>query len=106
MAQRFSKQFYHSREWKEIRESILKRDNYLCQEPNCEDPAEEVHHIIHVTPANINIRETHAPNNLISLCRNHHCRKHDRDRYTSTECSEEYYFDKQGVMRKASEVKK
>ena len=44
MARAFAKAFYNSGVWKEVRESILKRDNYMCQMEGCHNPAEEVHH--------------------------------------------------------------
>ena len=39
MAQRFSKPFYNSKEWKIVRAYILRRDQYLCTQ--CGEPAEE-----------------------------------------------------------------
>lgn len=43
--------FYHSREWKRVREAVLIRDNYLCQyclKDNIIKSAEIVHHIVEI----------------------------------------------------------
>lgn len=69
MARAFAKAFYNSAVWKEVRESILKRDRYMCQMAGCHNPAEEVHHKKELTPDNINDTSiTVNPDNLISLC--------------------------------------
>lgn len=79
MAQRFSKSFYASKEWKMTREYILKRDNYLCVK--CGSPAEEVHHIIHLNPNNIgDVKITMNPDNLMSLCKDCHFKEHYKDK--------------------------
>ena len=51
MAREFSKAFYHSKQWQQVREYVLMRDSYLCR--ICGRPAEEVHHKIHLTPGNL-----------------------------------------------------
>lgn len=81
MARDFSKAFYNSALWKEVREAVLKRDRYLCQTPGCYQAAEEVHHKQHLTPGNIgdpNI--TVNMDNLISLCGNCHKARHHTDK--------------------------
>lgn len=79
MARDFSKQFYDSKLWKQTREYILRRDNYLCC--HCNNPAEEVHHIIHLTPQNINdLNICVNPENLISLCKDCHFAEHYKDK--------------------------
>lgn len=81
MAREFSKAFYNSAVWKEVREAVLKRDRYLCQMPGCYQAAEEVHHKEHLTPENMGILSiTVNMDNLISLCGRchkaiHHCDK-------------------------------
>ncbi len=75
MAKEFARAFYHSRQWAKQREYILKRDNYICTEPNCSRVATEVHHIQELTADNIDdVDITLNENNLRSLC--HEC--HDR----------------------------
>lgn len=73
MAQEFAKAFYNSRTWKDVRRFILKRDCWMCQAEGCNQPASEVHHIIELTPQNINDPNvTVNPDNLIALCGNCH----------------------------------
>lgn len=75
MAKDFARVFYKSRVWAHQREYILKRDNYICTEPNCHNTATEVHHIIEINEANIDdINVTLNENNLRSLCHECHTR--------------------------------
>jgi len=81
MAQEFAKAFYNSKLWQNVRESILKRDRYLCQIHGCYSPAEEVHHKIKLTPENINdVNITVNPDNLVSLCSECHKAIHKCDK--------------------------
>lgn len=101
MAREFSKSFYRSKEWQVTRDYVLKRDNYLCV--NCAKPAEEVHHIIHLTPQNIlDPAITMNPDNLISLCRDCHFEQHRGEHGNGRKAKEDeqkYYFDKNGVLQ-------
>lgn len=93
MAKDFSRKFYNSKAWKFKRAEILHRDLYTCADCACR--ATEVHHIIELTPDNINdITITLGNNNLISLC--HDCHK----KYTlnSQHCDVEYTFNKDGFI--------
>jgi len=58
--------------WKELRQSILQRDNFACQEAdgNCQGPL-QIHHIIPLSKGGTNVE-----NNLITICLYHHCNKH------------------------------
>ena len=107
MARKFAKPFYNSKEWKVVREYCLKRDKYLCQ--RCGEPAEEVHHIKHLTPKNITDPEISLnPDNLKSLCSECHKRIHLGDKMDGTKryhsakenpChAEEYVFDENGYL--------
>lgn len=105
MAREFSKKFYKSKEWSMTRDYILKRDNYLCQ--HCGRPAQEVHHIIHLSPENINDPGiTMNPNNLTSLCRECHFKEHYHDKgeghrkhEANTELDQnKYEFDSNGML--------
>lgn len=79
MAREFSRSFYRSKQWKDVREYVIRRDKYLCQ--RCGRPAEEVHHIIHLTPENIHDNNIAlSADNLISLCRDCHQREHVNDK--------------------------
>lgn len=111
MAREFSKPFYNSKEWKKTREVILKRDNYICK--HCGMPAEEVHHIKHITPRNVyDLNITMNPDNLISLCKDCHFKVHKEERAQSVARSNKRrahkriinndgtYFDDEGMLVK------
>ena len=107
MARKFSKSFYNSKEWRLTREYILKRDNYLCL--HCGAPAQEVHHVIHLSPKNItDVTVSLNPNNLVSLCRDCHFKEHygdkgegHRTKPKDTEIDKEVYeFDENGYLIK------
>ena len=76
----WAEEFYKSQAWKICREVIMQRDHYLCQDclkQNKFTAAEEVHHIIELTPENIQDPEvTLNSENLISLCRECHRARH------------------------------
>jgi len=79
MAREFSRNFYRSKEWQNTREFVLMRDRFLCVK--CGKPAEEVHHIIHLSPDNIwNPEITMDPQNLVSLCKDCHFAEHYEDK--------------------------
>lgn len=77
------KPFYKSRVWQQLREEILKRDNYLCQrclQQGKVTPADAVHHIKSI--------ETHPelaldPNNLIGSCHSCHNKEHPEKQFFS-----------------------
>lgn len=105
MAREFAKAFYKSKEWRITREYILKRDNYLCVK--CGAPAEEVHHIIHLRPDNIdNPQITLNADNLICLCKDCHFAEHYRDKAEGHRTSdrqheldvEQYEFNENGFL--------
>lgn len=81
MAKKFAKQFYKSKDWQSARMAAMIRDKGMCQTPGCYNPAEEVHHIKHLTPENINDGAiTLDLDNLICLCRACHMRLHEKER--------------------------
>jgi len=78
MAQEWAVSFYHSPEWKRVRDYVKMRDRYRCV--RCGMPAQEVHHKIHLTKTNIwDPKIALNPDNLISLCRDCHFRIHQED---------------------------
>lgn len=78
MSKPFAKSFYRSDEWAAVRRYCLMRDNYLCVK--CGRPAEEVHHIVHLTPDNIwDASIALNPDNCVSLCRDCHFKEHRAD---------------------------
>lgn len=82
---KWAEKLYKSNNWQQLRDTIMKRDGYLCQDCKARGkitPAEEVHHIIEVTQANINDASiTLNPDNLVSLCRECHRQRHGAKRW-------------------------
>lgn len=76
----FATKFYKSQTWKDCRESYAKSKRYLCE--NClakglYSPGEIVHHIVNITPENINDpRVTLNFDNLRLVCRKCHGEEH------------------------------
>lgn len=106
MARDFSKLFYKSKEWLKVREAALMRDRYLCVK--CGRPAEEVHHIVHLTPRNINDPSiTLNLDNLESLCKGCHMEEHRGPQTSSKKAIDnkieyDYEFDANGYLVKKS----
>jgi len=104
MAREFSKAFYHSKQWQQVREYVLMRDSYLCR--ICGAPAEEVHHKIHLTPGNLyDPRVNLNPDNLISLCKECHFKEHVADKINgknqkSRNFTDDYEFDENGQLKR------
>lgn len=94
MAKDFSAKFYQSKAWQQVRQQVLRRDMFTCQ--HCESRrATEVHHIVELTPDNINDDEIALnPDNLISLC--WWC--HNKVTKGSTDVIEGYVFDENGFV--------
>lgn len=76
----FAKTFYRTQAWRDVRDYCMHRDSFLCQDCLAEGrytPAEEVHHIIPLTPENIHSPSIALnPDNLVSLCRSCHKARH------------------------------
>ena len=76
----FAKGFYRTIVWQNVRNDVMVRDHWLCQD--CLDaglivPADEVHHIIPLTPENISNPDISLnPSNLVALCRECHKKRH------------------------------
>ena len=62
--------------YKEWREKVLQRDNYVCKMPGCCKQAREVHHIQRYAD-NVYLRT--QVKNGISLCRQHHFQVRNRE---------------------------
>ena len=78
MSRDFAKGFYASTVWKKCREAYKKKKCYLCEK--CGDIGTEVHHIVHITPANIIDPEvTLNEKNLMCLCHRCHMKEHTAD---------------------------
>lgn len=113
MAKDFAKKFYDSKLWGDIREGVLQRDHYTCQ--RCGKPAQEVHHIIHLSEDNINDPNiTINGKNLESLCHDCHSKEHVKDRVKGekksyyqcgqSELPEGFYFDEFGQLQKRKKL--
>jgi len=97
MAQKFAMAFYKSKVWRQQRRFALERDHYSCAD--CGGRAEEVHHIIELTPENIQDRTISLnPDNLMSLCHDCHTRRTHKD----GDVDDAMKFDEQGYVVRRS----
>lgn len=100
MAKDFSAEFYNSTAWRNIRETVLRRDRYLCVEclkRGIYSPAWTVHHIEHLTADNVsNPNVTLNPKNLESVCLNCHATIHAGDKANGRKV----FYDKRNSARK------
>lgn len=80
IVQDWAKFFYKSKQWQRVRDYVMKRDQWLCQDCLKKGkyvPAEEVHHIVPLKPENITDPSiTLDENNLVALCRECHKARH------------------------------
>ena len=80
MAQEFAKQFYSSKAWQDCRNRYAASKGHLCEDclkKGLYTPGEIVHHIIQVTPLNINNPEIVLNfDNLRLVCRDCHAEEH------------------------------
>ena len=94
MARDFAKKFYNSKEWKKCREAYKQSRFGICE--RCGEPGEEVHHIIYLTPDNINNPEiTLSFENLELLCSSCHSKEHN-EKYSPLR--EDVMFDEEGDL--------
>lgn len=94
MAKEFAKNFYESKAWKNTRDSIMAEYFFICQKCKS-NPAEIVHHIIWLTPSNINDSSiTLGHDNLIPVCRECHAIIHEGKSSTV----DGLYFDEEGNL--------
>ena len=88
MAREFSKKLYNSKEWKKCRESYIISVNGLCERcltRNKYTPGYICHHIIELTPMNIND---------INITLNH-----SNLEYVCLDCHNAIHFGESGVIR-------
>lgn len=84
----FERKFYGRISWKNCRAFVWSRDRGLCVDclkAGRYTAAEEVHHIVELTPENVDQPEISLnPDNLVSLCRRCHRARHSKNerRYT------------------------
>ena len=98
MAKEYARSFYNSKAWKNCRMEVFKRDFGLCV--RCGKGGQEVHHIQHITPVNINDPNiTLNHDNLITLCKDCHHREHERNQFGGQHVVEEgLMFDESGQL--------
>lgn len=94
---KYAEKFYKNARWLKMRAYIYSRDKGLCQDclkRGLYVPMEEVHHIIPITPDNIDDPDiTLNEKNLISLCRECH-----RARHGEKEKKKRFEVDSRGVV--------
>ena len=78
MAKEYSKWFYNSSKWRKLREYVCVSRHYICEE--CGEYGDQVHHIIEITPKNINDPSiTLNEDNLQLLCEECHNKKRKKE---------------------------
>ena len=78
MAKDYSKSFYQSKEWKKLRRYVCESRNWTCEE--CGEYGDQVHHIIEITPENINDTSiTLNEENLELVCETCHNKKRNKE---------------------------
>lgn len=79
MARNFAKPFYNSKEWIQLARSYREAHYYICERCGALN-AREVHHKIHLTPANISNPDIALnPDNLELLCHECHYAEHHKE---------------------------
>lgn len=79
MALDYSKPFYNSKKWKDLRLYVCESRHWTCEE--CGEYGDQVHHIIEITPSNINDPNiTLNEDNLQLLCEECHNAKRRQER--------------------------
>lgn len=82
--QPYAEEFYGSPAWKRCREAYKKKAGGLCEQclsRGLYNPAEMVHHKIHITPENITDPKIVLNfDNLEALCRDCHAKMHGREK--------------------------
>ena len=76
----FAHKFYHSKEWKGVRDMVWDRAHALCErcaEKGEVKPADVVHHVIPLNPDNVDEPDVSLnPDNLMALCHECHTEVH------------------------------
>lgn len=97
MAREFARKFYDSKAWKDVRALVFNEANGICEK--CGEPGEEVHHLIWLTPYNINDYDIAlGRDNLILLCKTCHINIHRPKEITR----KDLMFDEEGNLIQVS----
>ena len=93
MAKAWARAFYKSRQWRDLRAAVLRRDLFTCE--GCGGRATEVHHEIELTPENITDPAVALNGALLhSLCHDCHAALTRR----AAESGADFYFDASGQL--------
>lgn len=99
MARDFSRDFYHSKAWKDTRDAYARSVHGLCEDCLARgrySQGEIVHHVVHLTPENIDDPSvTLSFANLRLVCRDCHAREHP-EVYGRAPAEPRYCFDEDG----------
>ena len=96
MALDYSKSFYNSSAWKKLRLFVCQSRHWTCEE--CGEYGDQVHHIIEITPDNINDPNiTLNEDNIQLLCEE--C--HNSQRRTEKDIEDGLKFDEFGNLIKS-----
>lgn len=99
MALDYSKPFYNSKKWKELRLYVCESRHWTCEE--CGEFGDQVHHIIEITPDNINDPNiTLNEDNLQLLCEE--C--HNAKRKVERDIEDGLVFDENGNLKQVPPV--
>lgn len=98
MAKPFAEAFYKSKTWQTCREAYAKSVGYLCEDCLARGlivPGEIVHHMIELTPENINDPDIALNFKYLRLvCRNCHAQRHKKRNK-----GKRYYIDGEGKVK-------
>ncbi len=72
------KKFYKSKEWKRLREYILKRDNYMCAECIKVDKVTTCNTVHHLVEIREDFSKALDESNLVTICHDCHNKIHKR----------------------------
>ena len=78
------KDFYDGKRWQMLRQSILRRDGYMCQECKRYGKHIEGQHVHHILPREDFPQYQYSTWNLTTLCTNCHNKMHNRTDKTLT----------------------
>ena len=80
---------YKSKRWLELREGVLRRDEYMCRLSRRYGKLVQAEHVHHIFPADDFPEYQHEPWNLISLSRSMHDKMHHRETRKLTDAGRE-----------------
>lgn len=70
-------EFYHSNEWKEVRQAVLERDHYLCQICKRHGVVRQATTVHHLIPLRTDYSKRLEMDNLETICQSCHNKEHN-----------------------------